>query len=163
MKIKNLIVNYKKIISLSLALGFVFMHGLPKANADTSTIKTSAIVTEFQEDEGEREIFDDSLKSFGAFSQKDERWASTSYRGTNISSGGCGPLSITNGLSIAFNISNPSQASSILNDVINIGSNYRNINNVLLGNNIGFLILVVKGNFLANKAFFCLFFKNLST
>jgi hypothetical protein len=68
-------------------------------------------------------------------------WSGTKYKGTNISSGGCGPLSITNGLSLAFNVDSKNTASSLLTDVIAIGSSYRNVNEFLLSGNGRFVTM----------------------
>ena len=129
MKIKDLFVNYKKIASLSLALGLAFAHAPSTVKAETIVINQEIVQEEVTDTEYD---FESSLQSFGAYSQKDETWGNRSYRSTTISSGGCGPLSITNGLSLAFNINSAERASSILGDAINSGSNYRNINNALL-------------------------------
>ena len=128
-KIKNLFVNYKRILSLSLALGFVFAHGIFEAKAENPNSISETAIYEIIDDE---EVFDELLSDFGAYSQKDDTWGYTKYKETNISSGGCGPLSITNGLSLAFNVNSKDDAAMLLNDVIRLGSSYRTINNALL-------------------------------
>ncbi len=155
MKIKNLLVNLKRFISLVLAGGFLLAYGHFKAKAEdipyaapntvTTTSDSREMTAMFYEiEEADYEDyakFDSVLGEFGAYSQKDELWSGSKYHQTNIGSGGCGPLSITNGIALAFNVNSKNKVASLLNDVIAIGSKYRNVNEFLLSGNGRFATL----------------------
>ena len=78
--------------------------------------------------------FDESLKISGAFSQENILWKDWKLANNRyyVGGGGCGPLSITNAISLAFGITDEKEISEILKNIIALNRNYREFNEYLL-------------------------------
>ena len=134
MKIKNLKFNPKKIASLCLAAGISFFSSLPNAycELDYEVLSNKTTNTESVED---KKDFVSGLKKAKTFSQKNAKWKDWLYVNGNttrtLNEAGCGPFSITNALSLAFGLKTDNDFASLLKDILQIGANYKTINDHL--------------------------------
>ncbi len=136
MKIKNLHINRKKIMSFALAIYMLATPSLAKGSSLLDFIDNSTTIEEQIPDIS----IDEALSCSGVKSQKDKVWkdwgySRTSNRMTTIGDGGCSPLSITNALSLAFGIDNKEFITELLEDIITLKPRYDDMNNYLLKNN----------------------------
>ena len=132
MKIKNLQINKKKLLSLLTALGFAL---IPNAKAIGPVIITnetiednSFIINTFDE----KYNFDKDVINSSIVLQNDNRFSNIIYGKANIEDAGCGPISITNALILAFNI-NDDNVPNLLNDIIIIDPRYTYITDYMVG------------------------------
>lgn len=133
MKISNIKLNFKKIASLCLTIGIAFFPINSSAlNTDGGDPNDDVIKMIFEE---ATLSFDESLKRSGVSSQKNELWKDWKLANNRIfvGDGGCGPLSITNAISLAFGISDEKEISEMLKNIISLNSKYRGFNEYILG------------------------------
>lgn len=77
--------------------------------------------------------FDNDILNSSIILQTDERISNIPYNTSSIRQAGCGPISITNALILAFDLKS-SHVSYLVNDVIALGSRYNNITKYMIGN-----------------------------
>lgn len=147
MKIRNFEFDERKVLSMIVAFGLALCSSVEaKAHGETnsqSATNTSNISATFNNN-----AFNDSLRNSSIISQTDEKFEDIPYKNNVIRSAGCGPVSIVNALTLAFNI--PSEyANTLLSDVMALDSRYRLVYDYMLersGNNgVHYLDKVIDG------------------
>lgn len=117
MKITNLKINYRKILSILAAFNIMLTPSISKS------LSQEAAINEVIDDMS----FDDMLSSSGVISQKDELWKNWPYKKSThpeatFGSAGCEAASIANALIIAFNIQDKDVIELLLKNIISTGS-----------------------------------------
>ena len=129
MKINNLKINKKKIMSLMVALGFILC---PTVKADKEIVVSRHVNSNSNISESRNDYsFNDSLKDCFVVSQTDRIFDGIPYRNYSIHSAGCGPTTITNAFILAFNIPYDN-VKPLLFDVIALDSRYNNVYNYMI-------------------------------
>lgn len=147
MLLKQFTIYSKKTLSIVFAIGFALSKGFFHPKQSISDCVKISIHSNFNfNNHNTEQTFDNALHSFGAYSQDNEMWMSIPYRKSNLGGSGCGILSITNAISLAYNINSKEQVNLLVNQLVNMGDNLSTVSQFLLDDDVSSFIGEIKNN-----------------